>query len=251
MIPPCLYQSCGRSNPQLDTFIFLCNYLQEASTQNRYYLPPNNVRRTFLSCGVSYSILPSVHLASVSAARAALAPSSVTASVGKYKQEQVDHPIFNGRPFERRGPPVVIYNEPLANLKHELHNLAGAPEPSDEYVALTAELFHASATIYDNEDQRGKQVYGYLERLLGTSLDRSIKARAEKSNRKTTEADAVVRGLIEHECFGNEAAVLAYVELKNELGIRGDGGLQAALSLRKYVAQEHVKLLVPLGSPRY
>ncbi len=39
-------------------------------------------------------------------------------------------------------------------------------------------------------------------------------------------------------------AVVAYVELKNELGIRGDGGLQGALSLRKYVAQEHVESLV-------
>jgi hypothetical protein len=45
-------------------------------------------------------------------------------------------------------------------------------------------------------------------------------------------------------------AVVAYVELKNERGIRGDGGLQAALSLRKYVAQEHVKLpVITLDSP--
>ncbi|KAN0107477.1 hypothetical protein V8E52_010154, partial [Russula decolorans] len=55
-----------------------------------------------------------LHLTSVSEARAALAPSSVAASVGKYKQEQVNHLIYNGRPIERRGPPVVIYNEPLA-----------------------------------------------------------------------------------------------------------------------------------------
>src|SRR5260370_33811481 len=107
MITRCLYQSCGRNNTQLDTFIFLCNYLQEASTQNRYYLPPNNVRRTFLSCEVSYSILSSVHLASVSAARAALAPSSVTAIVGKYKQEQVGHQIFTVVPMEREGRTVV------------------------------------------------------------------------------------------------------------------------------------------------
>jgi hypothetical protein len=45
---------------------------------------------------------------------------------------------------------------------------------------------------------------------------------------------------------------VAYVELKDELGVRGDGGLQAALSLRKYVVQEHVELLViTLDLPRH
>ena len=55
---------------------------------------------------------------------------------------------------------------------------------------------------------------------------------------------------MENHYFGNKTAVVAYVELKNELGIHGDGGLQAALSLRKYVAQENVELLViALGLP--
>jgi hypothetical protein len=190
----------------------------------------------------------SVHLTSVSEARAALAPSSVAASVGKYKQEQINHPIYNGRPIERRGPPVVIYNEPLARLKDELRHLANVPEPSADYVTLTADLFHAAATIYDSEKERGNEIYGYLDRLLGTSLDRSVGAHDERSNRKTTEADAVVRKPIEN--FGNKSAVVAYVELKNELGVRGDGGLQAALSLRKYVVQEHVELLVITLDPR-
>jgi hypothetical protein len=37
---------------------------------------------------------------------------------------------------------------------------------------------------------------------------------------------------------------VAYVELRNEIGVREDCGLQAALSFRKYVVQEHVELLV-------
>jgi hypothetical protein len=176
----------------------------------------------------------------------------VAASVGKYKQEQINHPIYNGRPIERRGPPVVIYNEPLARLKDKLRHLANAPEPSSDYVALTADLFRAAATIYDSEKERGNEIYGYLERLLGTSLDRAVGAHEERSNRKTTEADAVVRKPIENHYFGNKSAVVAYVELKNELGVRGDGGLQAALSLRKYVVQEHVELLViTLDLPRH
>ncbi|KAN0109365.1 hypothetical protein V8E52_009337 [Russula decolorans] len=122
--------------------------------------------------------LQGLHLASVSAAWAALAPSSVAASVGKYKQEQVDHPIFDGRPM------------------------------------ATLSIFWVFPLII----------------LLGHK---------ERSNWKPTEADAVVRGPIEHESFVNKTVVLACVELKNELGIRGDGGLKAALSLRRYVAQEH------------
>jgi hypothetical protein len=166
----------------------------------------------------------------------------VAASVGKYKQEQVNHPIYNGRPIERRGPPVVIYNEPLAGLKDELRRLAKASEPSADYVARTADLFHAAATIYDSEKERGNAIYSHLERLLGISLNRSVGAHDERSNRKTTEADAVVRTPIKNQYFGDKTAVVAYVELKNELGVRGDGGLQAALSLRKYVVQEQVEL---------
>ena len=43
---------------------------------------------------------------------------------------------------------------------------------------------------------------------------------------------------------GKKSAVLTYLELKDELGMRGEGGLQAALSLRKFVSQDAVKLSV-------
>jgi hypothetical protein len=166
----------------------------------------------------------------------------VTANVGKYKREQVDHPIYNGRPLERRGPPVVLYNESLAKLKHDICNLTDAPEPSPEHVALTAELFHAAATIYDSETQRGDAIYDHLRRLLCATLDRSVRV-SGRTAKTITEADAVVSGDIGDQYF-REKAVVAYVELKNELGIRGEGGLQAALSLRKYVAREDVELPV-------
>lgn len=220
------------------------------ATRHHYHPLHNNVRLTFHHLISSTQFHLSVHLNSVSEARAALAPSSVAASVGKYKQEQINHPIYNGRPIERRGPPVVIYNEPLARLKDELRHLANAPEPSADHVSLTADLFHAAATIYDSEKERGNEIYSHLEHLLGTSLNRSVGAHEERSNRRTTEADAAVLKPMEN--FGNKSAVVAYVELKNELGVRGDGGLQAALSLRKYVVQEHVELLfITLDLPHH
>ena len=183
---------------------------------------------------------PSVRLASVSAAQAALAPSSVTASVTKYKEEQQVHPIFNGRPLERRGPPVVIYNESLAKLKHELHNIANSPEPPASHIASTAELFQVAAEIHKTEDQREKEIYDYLERLVGQPLDRSVRSFG-KSSKLATKVDATVVQNIQHPSFGKKA-VVAYVELKNELGMCGDGGLQGALSFRKFVAGEDVKL---------
>jgi hypothetical protein len=161
-----------------------------------------------------------------------------------YKNEQITHPIYNGRPAERRGPPVVIFDENLARLHDELRNLADAPEPSAKYVTLTAKLFRTAAAIYDSENERGNQIYGHLECLLNASLDRSVWAHKEKSKKKTTEVDAMVGTSIEHIHFRGVTAAVAYVLLKNELGIGGDGALQAALSLRKYVAREQVELLV-------
>jgi hypothetical protein len=60
--------------------------------------------------------------------------------------------------------------------------------------------------------------------------------------RKSAECDALVLETIRDKTYGEKKAVITYMELKNELGIRGDGLLQAALSLRKHVAQKAVKL---------
>ena len=60
---------------------------------------------------------------------------------------------------------------PLPVFKDELPN---APEPSADYVALTADLFHIALTMYDTEKERENEIYGYPEHLLGTSLDRPV-----------------------------------------------------------------------------
>lgn len=60
--------------------------------------------------------------------------------------------------------------------------------------------------------------------------------------RNPTEAEAVSRKPVVNQYFGTTTANIAYMELKNELGICGDGRPQAALSFRKYVVQEYVEL---------
>jgi len=60
----------------------------------------------------------------------------------------------------------------------------------------------------------------------------------------TTEGDGAICETLEDVSYGKKTAVVAYLELKNELGLRGEAGLQAALSLRKHVSQKNVRLSV-------
>ena len=87
-------------------------------------------------------------------------------------------------------------------------------------------------------------MYGHLSRLLGASFNLYVRVPGVTSNKKSAEGDAVVHEPIRDETFGKKKVVMAYVELKNELGIRGDGGLQVALSRRKHVAQNAVELFM-------
>jgi hypothetical protein len=215
-------------------------------------LPPSFQESTSYSSShvISCSFYLSAHLASVSAARSAPAPSTVANNVGTYKEEQVKRPIYNGRPIELHGPPVEIYDETLAKLKHDLSDLSNAPEPSADYIVQTANLFHASAPIYLSEPLRTKAVHGLLRWLLDADVQLSVKASEEKSKRLITEGDAAVCETLEDDSCGKKAAVVAYLELKNELGLRGEAGLQAALSLRKYVCQKDVSLsLIAIDIP--
>ncbi len=199
----------------------------------------------FLLSGIGRLFHFSAHLTSVLQAQQAPSPSTVVASVGTYQSEQEKRPIYNGRPFERRGSPVVIYDESLAKLKQQLGNLSKELEPPGDYVRRTAKLFLAAAKIYKSESKRGKPIWNHLSDLLGVpnKFDLAVQALKANSMQKATEADALFRVNIEDETFGQKEAIVVYMELKNELGSGGDGGLQAALSLRKYVTQESVSHL--------
>lgn len=188
----------------------------------------------------------SVYRESVYAARSAPAPSKVVNDVRTYKEEQDKRPIYNGRPFHLHGPPVEIYDETLAILKHDLSDLSNAPEPSADFITNTANLFHASAPIYDSEDLRTKKVIEPLKKLLSPNIEDPVPTseKRPKSNRPVTVTDAAIRETLEDHTYGQKTAALAYFELKNELGLRGEAGLQAGLSLRKYITQDEVRLLV-------
>jgi len=168
----------------------------------------------------------------------------VAASVGKYNSEQDKRPIYNGRPSHRDGPPVAIYNEALAQLQHDLSDVSKVAELPNDYVVETTKLFHSAAGIYASELDRGKAIYDHLRRLLDAKLDFHVKVPEVNSNMKSAEGGAVVQVPIEDEHFGKKTAAVVYIELKNESGVSGDGGLQAALSLRKHISQKAVKLFM-------
>jgi hypothetical protein len=194
------------------------------------------------SDNTSHSFYLPVHVTSVSAARAAPSPFTVANNVGTYKEEQDNHPIHNGRPVDLHGPPVEIYDETLAKLKDDLRDPSKAPEPSTHYIVQTADLFHAFATIYDSEPLPREAFLGPLRRLLDADLDCFVEVPEGNSNGWS--AEGTIHGTIKDDSSGKKTAVLVYLELKDGLGVRGEGGLQAALSLRKFVSQNTVKLPV-------
>ena len=150
--------------------------------------------------------------------------------------------------MELHGPPVEIYDETLAKLKHDLSDLSNAPEPSADYIVQTANLFHASAPIYNSEPLRTMAVYELLRWLLAADIQLSVKASDGKSNRLTTEGDGAICETLGDVSYGEKTAVVAYLELKNELGLGGEAGLQAALSLRKHLSQKNVRLsMITIG----
>jgi hypothetical protein len=134
------------------------------------------------------------------------------------------------------GLPVVIYNEVLAKLKHEPCDSSKAAQSPAKYMRLTAELFLASTQIYASESERGNAVCGLVRCLLGGELELLVEIRGE-DNRKIAEADAAIRQIIRDDTFGEKAVVAAF-GLKNGVGVYGDCGLQAALTLRKLVSEK-------------
>ena len=127
------------------------------------------------SYNIGHSLSLPVHFASVSEARAAPPPSTVAKNVVMYKEEQGNHPIYDGPSVDLHGPPVEIYDEALAKLKDDLRYPSKVLEPSTDYIVQIAELFHAFATIYDSEPPPKEAFLGPLRRLLGTDLDFVVK----------------------------------------------------------------------------
>jgi hypothetical protein len=189
-----------------------------------------------------YSFYPPVHFANVSTARAAPSPLTVANNIGTCEEEQDNHPIYNGRSVDLHGPPVEIYDETPTKLKDYLGDPSKAPEPSIHYIVQTADLFHALMTTYHSEPLPREAFLGPLRQFLGTDLE--ILPKVPEGNFNGWSTEETIHETLKDETCGKKTAALVYLGLKDEFGVREEGGLQAALSLRKFISQNTVKLPV-------
>ncbi|KDQ51943.1 hypothetical protein JAAARDRAFT_210749 [Jaapia argillacea MUCL 33604] len=173
----------------------------------------------------SHSFYAAAYLIAVKNARDAPSPSSVAISVEAFRIEQEEHPIYNGRPYNLRTSPIALYNSAFGLLKDVLSDLTTQPE--SHQVACTAKLFLAATNIYNSEWGRGDAVLRYVKTLLGIDLER------------TKEKDCKSE-LLTYPCLADDTSqgVYVYVEVKNELGIGGNSGLQGALAFLKHISQD-------------
>jgi hypothetical protein len=173
-------------------------------------------------------------------ANAAAAPSSVSNNPAMLKSEQEKYPIYNGRPANRRGPPIAIYHTAFAQLKDSLQDLNKVVDPQElKRVDDTAKLILASAQIYRTEKERTSNVYPYICSLLWIKLCGNVATTTD--GKKKAESDGLVEQDLDDKTLGETVAIVGHVEAKNEPGVAGQCGVQNTLGLRKFLANDKVR----------
>lgn len=157
-----------------------------------------------------------------------------------FKSEQEKYPIYNGRPGNRRGPPIAIYHTAFAQLNDSLQDLNKVVDPQElKRVDDTAKLILASAQIYGTEKERTSNVYPYICSLLGITLRENVSTTTD--GKKVAESDGLVEQDLDDKTLGKTVAIMGHLEAKNELGVAGQCGVQNTLGLRKFLANDEVR----------
>lgn len=146
--------------------------------------------------------------------------------------EQMKHPIYNGRGVDCDGPPISIYEPIFAHVVDNLDNLANRLVEED-LIEDVAMLFDKATLIYSSVSARLDAINLVLGKILGVYFFNA----SQTYGHKTAESDAVARCST---AVPHVSAVFAHAQFKNEMGMSGDGELQGALTFRKYVASREV-----------
>jgi hypothetical protein len=94
-----------------------------------------------------------------------------------FESQQEKYPVYNGRPANRKGPPLAIYHVAFAQLIDALQDLDKVVDPQEmKRVDDTAKLFLASTQIYTTDEERNDHVYPHICSLLGANYVRLRKA---------------------------------------------------------------------------
>ena len=187
---------------------------------------------------------------SVADALNALAPSEVSANSKLLSENQQEHPIFNGIPLHRTGPPIVIFEEAFAIARDKLAQISPDDDSETsvqpERKALVADLIVKSTAIYRIEEERKMAIYNILSKLLG--VDFRFQVPVHHNQHLVARSDALAEVDVP---FLQAKAIHGHAEVKNNLGSRGDATIQNPLSLRKHQALPSVRrrLLLHLCTP--
>ncbi|KAH9942724.1 hypothetical protein B0H21DRAFT_823948 [Amylocystis lapponica] len=180
------------------------------------------------------------HSAAVKNALDAPSPHSVAGSITTFISEQNEHPIYNGRPEDRCSSPVVLYAEAFAMLKDTLRDLPTG-EPDWDLVAATAKLFTSAVELCESEDDRHMAIIERIGTVLSIRIEDVKHGQLARTGHTKAIADTLASVPLEDEQYGKKEGIYVYLDIKNELGMDGDGGLQGALTLRKFIAQDKYK----------
>ncbi|KAL5514058.1 hypothetical protein ACEPAG_2819 [Sanghuangporus baumii] len=166
------------------------------------------------------------HSKTISLVKDASSPSTA-ADPANIQSQQSNFPIYNGRPDKFRGPPITIYNEAFARLKDDIDNL-GDIIPTSTELEITFDLFKEAVKFYSVEPERTKVMFKLLEQFFDCPIRKEIRT-----------LNSIGDGVIETETNASGwFAAIAWFELKNEIGSKGDAQYQAVCTYRKHVASD-------------
>ena len=138
-----------------------------------------------------------------------------------------------GRPSDRFGPPVALFNNALAGLQYDLGHLETLT-PFETAIPYAFDLVSRCTGFFDTEDQREKTLQDTLKALLpGES----------KWKEPIAGGTAKPNGV-----WFKGSAVYMIFELKNEPGLGGDPSLQSFAVYSKVVHRREVS---PPSPPRW
>jgi hypothetical protein len=137
------------------------------------------------------------------------APSPSSAAVlNSFIQTQTKHPIWNGRPSEKRGIPIQLYHPAFGKFMQAItDDTVDIGLKPEDYSAVHS-LFHRSAVVYDDEALRSSAIRVFL--------DNAIHHRITTLDMKGMKTDGACQVLC-----GNLYALAAIEEEKNEIGTGG------------------------------
>jgi hypothetical protein len=157
-------------------------------------------------------------------------PPSTAAQPSHLTTQQAKDPLLIGRPYDARGPPVILYVPAFAKFYSRMRAGDSTPTAPSDFYSQVGQLLVASSDIYRKEEMRESVFLPALEALL----DRNVETEYSDDPRGS---DRVCKIRLPE---GQSALILLY-KLKNEIGTgRCDPSVHASFSFSRWWSQGKV-----------